>query len=111
MVGCMRDVGCCGLCTAHYWAKRRYGSADHPTANPTRISCQVCDHVSAALIDRLLDAGLSQAAIVRRFTLTQSSVSRHIRNHINNPAWHAKRATWWANELAALTATSEQDAL
>ena len=53
----------------------------------------------------MFSLGMGTKTIARILEVKADTARHHRRNHINNPAWHAKRATWWARELAALEAT------
>lgn len=69
------------------------------SAMPSWMMCGVCDH---ELGDNPSESGNQSAD---RLGVSPMTVQKHRKaDHDNNPEWHAKRAAWWANELAALEA-------
>lgn len=103
IVGCEKPHSSRGWCGMHYlrWAKHGDPLTGRP---PTTVCCQVCDHPLAADVESDLSGGSPLQLIADQYELQVSAIGRHRDLHLGNPEWHAKRAAWWANELAALQA-------
>ena len=99
---CSETVAALGLCHKHYKRREATGSVFSARLPPT-LRCKLCD--GGPEVDEMFSLGMGTKTIARILEVKADTARHHRRNHINNPAWHAKRATWWARELAALEAT------
>lgn len=105
--GCSTPPTAKGLCVKHY---RRWKQTGDPLGiSEPPVRCLVCDDSRVGDIDAHLRRGDAQVEVAKRFEFKQPMMSRHARRHLDNPAWHAKRAAWWATELRTMTAFQHQE--
>ena len=49
---------------------------------PKRVTCTICGHAERSPAEMLLAGGVSQAAVARKYAMSQDALQRHWKNHV-----------------------------